>query len=103
MFLLVFLLAGGYYVQVIKSLQWCWSKDWKIHLIINFFSEFIFQSIPIFSMWENSLVMWVPGICETENASLHEVGEVPVFCILRLSTPSENTIFFWPDVQLWHY
>jgi hypothetical protein len=27
MFLLVFLLAGGYYVQVIKSLWWCWRKD----------------------------------------------------------------------------
>ncbi len=43
MFLLVFLLAGGYYVQVIKSLQWCWRKDWKIHLIVNFFSELFFS------------------------------------------------------------
>ncbi len=64
MFLLVFLLAGGYYVQVIKSLWWCWRKDWKIHLIINFFSElFFFNPFQFFQcgriLWR---CVWVPGI-----------------------------------------
>lgn len=93
--LMLFLLTGGYYVQVQTHLQF----GWITLFLVNHITRSWFENLTSYAQQKSDVLFELE--MDAAHTQIHAVVEVLVLHALRLQAATESSILRWPTFRMW--